>query len=299
VLLLALDTATPALTVALHDGSRALAGQTLVSTRKHGELLAAMIEQVLAAGGASRGDLEAIAVGTGPGPYTGLRAGLVTARVLASALGIPAVGVCTLDVIARSAVEAAAGREFLVASDARRKELYWARYAADGQRMVGPEVGSPSALGGDDPHYNPPGASLRAADLLPAARASLRPAVAAGTGLVGRKPARGAGQPLGPTSGRPSRLASRLTPPAGVPVAGEGSASEEPVAGEVPVAGEGAVLYPGITAWPIPPVYPDAGVLAVMGAEVLAAGGPVGVPEPLYLRRPDAQVPGRPKRVTP
>jgi tRNA threonylcarbamoyl adenosine modification protein YeaZ len=282
VLLLALDTATPALTVALHDGSRALAGQTLVSTRKHGELLAAMIEQVLAAGGASRGDLEAIAVGTGPGPYTGLRAGLVTARVLASALGIPAVGVCTLDVIARSAVEAAAGREFLVASDARRKELYWARYAADGQRMVGPEVGSPAALGGDDPPYNPPEASLRAADHQPSARASLRPAVAAGTGLVGRKPARGAGQPLGPTSGRPSRLASRLSPLAGVPV-----------------AGEGAVLYPGITAWPIPPVYPDAGVLAVMGAEVLAAGGPVGVPEPLYLRRPDAQVPGRPKRVTP
>ena len=143
MLLLALDTATPALTVALHDGSRALAGQTLVSTRKHGELLAAMIEQVLAAGGASRGDLEAIAVGTGPGPYTGLRAGLVTARVLASALGIPAVGVCTLDVIARSAVEAAAGREFLVASDARRKELYWARYAADGQRIAGPVVESP------------------------------------------------------------------------------------------------------------------------------------------------------------
>ena len=65
------------------------------------------------------------------------------------------------------------------------------------------------------------------------------------------------------------------------------------------MAGEGPVLYPGITAWPIPPVYPDAGVLAVIGAEVLGAGGPVEVPEPLYLRRPDAQVPGRPKRVTP
>ena len=55
MLLLALDTATPALTVALHDGSRVLAAQTTVSTRKHGELLAAMIEQVLAAGGAAYG----------------------------------------------------------------------------------------------------------------------------------------------------------------------------------------------------------------------------------------------------
>jgi tRNA threonylcarbamoyl adenosine modification protein YeaZ len=221
VLLLALDTATPALTVALHDRSRALAGQTLVSTRKHGELLAAMIEQVLAAGGASRGDLEAVAVGTGPGPYTGLRAGLVTARVLASALGIPAVGVCTLDVIARSAVEAAAGREFLVASDARRKELYWARYAADGQRIASPQVGPPADV-----------------------------ALAADSG------------------------------------------------NGTPVAGEGPVLYPGLTAWAISPVYPDAAVLAVMAAEVLAGGGAVEVPEPLYLRRPDAQVPGKPKRVT-
>jgi tRNA threonylcarbamoyl adenosine modification protein YeaZ len=252
VLLLALDTATPALTVALHDGSRTLAGQTLVSTRKHGELLAAMIEQVLAAGGAGRGDLKAIAVGTGPGPYTGLRAGLVTARVLASALGIPVVGVCTLDVIARSAVEAAAGREFLVASDARRKEVYWARYAADGQRTAGPVV-----LGGDDPPYNPPAAAPGGA-------------------------AMAAGHPLGPASGRPPRLASRLTPPA-----------------EVPVAGEGPVLYPGMTSCPIPPLYPDAGQLGLMAAELLAAGGALEPVVPLYLRRPDAQVPGKPKRVTP
>ncbi len=158
MLLLALDTATPALTAALHDGSRVLAAQTTVTTRKHGELLAAMIEQVLEAGGATRADLEAVAVGTGPGPYTGLRAGLVTARVLASALGIPAVGVCTLDVMARAAVPAAAGREFIVASDARRKEVYWARYSAAGQRIGDPEVGS-VVLGGDDPPYNPPAAA--------------------------------------------------------------------------------------------------------------------------------------------
>jgi tRNA threonylcarbamoyl adenosine modification protein YeaZ len=144
--MLAFDTATPAVTVALHDGTRVLAGDSAGGGRRHGELLASMIERVLAAGGAERSDLEAVAVGTGPGPYTGLRAGLVTARVLASALGIPAVGVCTLDVIARAAAPAAAGREFFVATDARRKEVYWARYAPTARRIEGPAVGPPDAV---------------------------------------------------------------------------------------------------------------------------------------------------------
>jgi len=142
VLLLAFDTATPVLTVALHDGTRVLAGETAAGARQHGELLAPMIERVLAAAGRGRTDLEAIAVGTGPGPYTGLRAGLVTARVLASALGVPVVGVCTLDVIARAAAPAA-GHEFIVATDARRKEVYWARYGPTAQRIGDPAVGPP------------------------------------------------------------------------------------------------------------------------------------------------------------
>jgi tRNA threonylcarbamoyl adenosine modification protein YeaZ len=218
--MLAMDTATPAMTVALHDGSRVLAGQTTVSSRRHGELLAAMIEQVLAAGGAARGDLDAIAVGTGPGPYTGLRAGLVTARVLASALAVPAVGVCTLDVIARSAAPAAAGHEFIVASDARRKEVYWARYAPTGERLGEPAVALPAALAAQIP-------------------------------------------------------------------------------ASCPVAGQGPELYPGLGGTPIPPRYPDAGQLAEIAAGRLARGAPAGPPEPLYLRRPDARVPGQPKRVTP
>src|SRR5258708_20325965 len=114
--MLAFDTATPAVTVALHDGTRVLAGETAVGARRHGELLAPMIERVLAAADLGRTDLEAIAVGTGPGPYTGLRAGLVTARVLASALRVPAVGVCTLAVIARAAIPPAPGREFIAAT---------------------------------------------------------------------------------------------------------------------------------------------------------------------------------------
>jgi tRNA threonylcarbamoyladenosine biosynthesis protein TsaB len=106
-----------------------------------------MIAQVLADAGASRTDLTAVAVGVGPGPYTGLRVGVVTARVLGAVLGIPVHGVCSLDVIA-AAVSAPAGREFTVATDARRKEVYWARYAAGGQRLAGPLVGPAAAIPG-------------------------------------------------------------------------------------------------------------------------------------------------------
>jgi tRNA threonylcarbamoyladenosine biosynthesis protein TsaB len=104
-----------------------------------------MIAKVMADAGASRADLTDIAVGVGPGPYTGLRVGVVTARVLGSVLGIPVHGVCSLDVIA-SAVRA--GREFAVATDARRKEVYWARYDAAGRRTDGPHVGRAGSIEG-------------------------------------------------------------------------------------------------------------------------------------------------------
>ncbi|HEY6479731.1 MAG TPA: tRNA (adenosine(37)-N6)-threonylcarbamoyltransferase complex dimerization subunit type 1 TsaB [Streptosporangiaceae bacterium] len=138
MLLLAFDTATPAVTVALHDGARIVAAESAVDARRQGELLSPFIDRALASAGAGRGDLTAIAVGTGPGPYTGLRAGLVTARVLGSALGLPVDGWGTLDVIAAAVV--APGGEFLVATDARRKELYWARYSAARERIGGPAV---------------------------------------------------------------------------------------------------------------------------------------------------------------
>jgi tRNA threonylcarbamoyl adenosine modification protein YeaZ len=138
VLLLAFDTATPAVTVALHDGDQIVAVEAAVDARRQGELLAPFIDRALRQAGAARGDLTAIAVGTGPGPYTGLRAGLMTARVLGRALGLPVDGVCTLDIIA--AAVAPPGGEFLVATDARRKELYWARYSPAGDRLDGPRV---------------------------------------------------------------------------------------------------------------------------------------------------------------
>jgi tRNA threonylcarbamoyl adenosine modification protein YeaZ/ribosomal-protein-alanine acetyltransferase len=151
VLLLAFDTATPAVTVALHDGRRVLAETTTVDARRHGELLAPSIAKVVADAGADQRDLTAIAVGVGPGPFTGLRVGLVTARVFGRTLGLPVHGVCTLDVLARAAWPAAAGREFLAVTDARRKELYWARYSALGERLTGPSVERPADIPADLP----------------------------------------------------------------------------------------------------------------------------------------------------
>jgi len=150
VLLLAFDTATPAVTVAVHDGARVLAQATTVDARRQGELLASHIEKVLAQAGAGPAELTAIVAGVGPGPYTGLRTGLVTARVLGAALGAAVHGVCTLDVIASDAVAAAAGRPFLVATDARRREVYWARYSPAGERLSGPvHLTAPAVPGGD------------------------------------------------------------------------------------------------------------------------------------------------------
>ena len=143
MLVLGFDTATPAVSVALHDGERVISAAFAVDARRHCELLTPMIAKVMADAGVSRGDLGAVAVGVGPGPYTGLRVGVVTARVLGSVLGLPVSGVCSLDIIAASA---GPGREFLVATDARRKEVYWARYDAAGRRVAGPAVGPASSI---------------------------------------------------------------------------------------------------------------------------------------------------------
>ena len=145
VLVVGFDTATAAVSVALHDGERVVSEAFAADARRHGELLAPMVAKVMADAGASRADLTAVAVGVGPGPYTGLRVGVVTARVLGAVLGVPVHGVCSLDVIA--AATAAQG-EFLVATDARRKEVYWARYDAAGRRLEGPHVGGAGSIAG-------------------------------------------------------------------------------------------------------------------------------------------------------
>ncbi|MFH0242788.1 tRNA (adenosine(37)-N6)-threonylcarbamoyltransferase complex dimerization subunit type 1 TsaB [Streptomyces sp. HK10] len=146
MLLLALDTATPAVTVALHDGTRTLAAADEVDARRHGELLLPAVDRVLAEAGAALGDVTGIVVGVGPGPYTGLRVGLMTATAFAAARGIPVHGLCTLDGIAHAAGEAGLEGPFVVATDARRKEVYWARYADARTRLGDPAVDRPADI---------------------------------------------------------------------------------------------------------------------------------------------------------
>jgi tRNA threonylcarbamoyl adenosine modification protein YeaZ len=216
VLLLAFDTATPAVTAAVHDGTTVLAEAYQLDARRHGELLLPAIDRVLREAGVDRHRLTGIAVGVGPGPYTGLRVGLVTAAALGDALGLPVHGVCTLDAIAHQArVEGLAG-PFTVATDARRKEVYWASYDADGARTEGPAVDRP-------------------ADLTP-----------------------------GPQS-----------------------------------VGAGALLYPDAFPDAHGPEHVSAGALAGYAAAELAAGRELLPNIPLYLRRPDAQVPAGYKAVLP
>jgi tRNA threonylcarbamoyl adenosine modification protein YeaZ len=213
VLVLAFDTATPAVTAALHDGEQVLAESTTIDARRHGELLAPTIETVLGAAGVSLRDVTAIVAGSGPGPYTGLRVGLMTAQGLSTTLGVPAYGLCTLDAVAYAS---GLNGPFLAATDARRKEVFWARYADRRTRIDGPFVDRP----------------------------------------------------------------------ADVPVEG------------LPVVGAGAGLYPEALGQSDAPPYPYGGFLAALAAERMAAGATLDPPRPIYLRRPDAVVPGAPKRVT-
>ncbi|AWB93347.1 tRNA (adenosine(37)-N6)-threonylcarbamoyltransferase complex dimerization subunit type 1 TsaB [Aeromicrobium chenweiae] len=148
MLLLAFDTATPAITVAVHDGERVVAEAYGEGAMAHGELLAPAIRDAMAQAGATMADLTDVAVGVGPGPFTGLRVGVVTALTLGSTLGLTTHGVCSLDIVA---ADVQVEGEFLVATDARRKEVYWARYGADHVRLDGPHVLKPADLAAQHP----------------------------------------------------------------------------------------------------------------------------------------------------
>ncbi|MFF3288216.1 tRNA (adenosine(37)-N6)-threonylcarbamoyltransferase complex dimerization subunit type 1 TsaB [Streptomyces sp. NPDC003023] len=216
MLLLAMDTATPAVTAALHDGSSVIAESSRVDARRHGELLLPAVDRVLAEAGTGLDSVTGIVVGVGPGPYTGLRVGLVTAATFASALGIPVHGVCTLDGLAYAA---GLDEPFVVATDARRKEVYWARYADARSRVTDAAVDRPAEIAED-------------------------------------------------------------------------------VAG-LPAVGAGALLYPQTFPDVRGPEHVSAAALAALAAQRLEAGEEFLPPQPLYLRRPDAQVPKNYKVVTP
>lgn len=219
MLLLALDTATPAVTVALHDGERVLASSSQVDARRHGELLLPAVDRLLADAGLTLKAVTAIVVGVGPGPYTGLRVGLMTAETFGFALGVPVYGLSTLDGLAYASGLGRDEGPFVVATDARRKEVYWARYADLRTPLTEPAVD------------------------------------------------------------RPAEIADQ-------------------VAG-LPAVGAGALLYPETFPDARGPEHVPAQALAALAAERLAAGEELPAPRPLYLRRPDAQVPKNYKVVTP
>jgi tRNA threonylcarbamoyl adenosine modification protein YeaZ len=214
VLVLAIDTSSAAVSVAVvsADGD-VLARRVTVDARAHGELLAPSIAASLDDARIAPHDLAAIVAGVGPGPFTGLRVGLVTAAAMADALGIPAYGVCSLDAIA-GAVDAAT---LLVATDARRREVYWARYAGS-DRVIGPSVDKPAELSTVD---------IQA------------------------------------------------------------------------MTGAGARLYADVLGLPLLDVdYPDLAALVRVAATRIRSRAPGDALTPLYLRRPDAVVPGTAKAVT-
>lgn len=153
MLVLSLDSSSIA-SAALTRNGEVLAEFATQDTRSHAEALAPAVYNLLGQVGVEPAQLTAILVGTGPGPFTGLRAGLVSARTLGFAWNLPVYGMCSLDGLAhRAAQRASEGTEFVVASDARRKELYWGRYEVhqDGrgrfaQSVEGPRVTAPGDL---------------------------------------------------------------------------------------------------------------------------------------------------------
>jgi len=139
---LAIDTATPAVTAGVvrlgPPQIDLLAERVTLDARAHAESLTPNVLGALSDAGLGMTDLDAIVVGCGPGPFTGLRVGMATAAAFAQALGVPVHGVCSLD-----AIGVFTAGDALVVTDARRREVYWARYR-DGVRVAGPAVCAPA-----------------------------------------------------------------------------------------------------------------------------------------------------------
>lgn len=219
-LVLGIDTSADVRVGVARDG-HVLARRAVADTRQHVEQLVPLVREALAEAGAGVSDLGLICVGLGPGPFTGLRVGIAAAQTLAMVRRIPLHGVCSLDVVA-----AAAGRddEFAVVTDARRKEVYWARYDADGQRRRGEHA----VRRVDGPHVGPaealpalpvigPGATLYADRLGQRPRPSGPDAVDAGLlAALGRALPSAGEQPLylrRPDAVAPTRRKSALVKP--------------------------------------------------------------------------------------
>lgn len=136
---LVIDTSTAAVIVGVvrrHDDGRMdlVAQRSAADAHAHAELLTPNVLGAVADAGLTLRDVDAVVVGCGPGPFTGLRVGMATAAAYGHALGVPVHGVCSLDGIGNQT-----RGQVLVVTDARRREVYWARYH-DGVRVDGPDV---------------------------------------------------------------------------------------------------------------------------------------------------------------
>lgn len=153
MLLLALDTSAGASLALLRsdddDAPVLLHSAETQEPNAHAEWLAPAVTEALSEAGVDGAEVDGVVVGAGPGPFTGLRVGLALAHALAEGWGIPLHGACSLDSLALRAVDAGITGEFLVTTDARRREVYWAHYESDqeGSRLVGgPFVGGAAEL---------------------------------------------------------------------------------------------------------------------------------------------------------
>jgi tRNA threonylcarbamoyl adenosine modification protein YeaZ len=139
---LAIDTSTSRTSVAIIEADTVLFSGFLDGATAHGPSLPALVQEALAIS-----DVNEVVVGMGPGPFTGLRVGIAFAQSFALARDIPVRGVCSLDAIAAQITE----EDFIVTVDARRKEVYWARYT-DGVRVGEPAVNFPADVSGAPIH---------------------------------------------------------------------------------------------------------------------------------------------------
>ena len=139
---LAIDTSTSRSCVAIIDGANLLYSGFRDGATAHGPSLPALVQEALAVS-----DVDEVVVGMGPGPFTGLRVGIAFAQSFALAREIPVRGVCSLDAIAAQVTE----KDFIITVDARRKEVYWARYT-DGARVGEPSVDFPANVLGAPIH---------------------------------------------------------------------------------------------------------------------------------------------------
>jgi tRNA threonylcarbamoyl adenosine modification protein YeaZ/ribosomal-protein-alanine acetyltransferase len=134
---LAIDTSTSQTCVALVENGKVLFNKSHLDPLAHGEVLPKLVAQALKV----NSKIDLVAVGMGPGPFTGLRVGITFAQSYALAAGINWVGVCSLDAMAANIKE----EEFIVSTDARRKERFWARYK-NGIQITEPAVSRASEL---------------------------------------------------------------------------------------------------------------------------------------------------------